>query len=291
MVEIDGTTYELEYGHKDPYITPNLKVAYCDQLATDYAPILYDPKGYGSTPFTPDILAYRLLTDFNEEKLCVLYEVYWRRQDCSWKELNKDHDHDYEQIQIQFDLKTGKKRFIISSVGPIECAGHGIELYTDAPTANFRNIEYITSPKPFFPWGGNVGQKNLTQIRTIPVNNLFLSGKRPEIIILNCYHAFVGVKRPLTTEEEIELKPKLERLNQKILDIWYYRHSKNRYGHDISKPFEDPFIMYYPPPEDELSRFVYGTLWIFFTIRRIFTVLFTKLTNKIKHNSNSIQTL
>ena len=190
MVEIEGVIYELEYDQKDPYVVPNLRVAYCDQLATDFAPLLYDPKGYGSAPLAPDIIAYRLIVDGNEEKLCALYEIYWRRQDCSWQELNKDHDHDYEQIQIQFDLKTGEKKYVVSSVGPIDSAGHGIEIYKNIPKATFKNIEYRTSPKPFFPWGGKCGQKNLTQIRTIPTNNLFLNGKRPEIIIVNCYHAF-----------------------------------------------------------------------------------------------------
>ena len=241
-------------------------------------------KGYGSAPLAPDILAYRLIVDANEEKLCALYEIYWRRQDCSWQGLNKDHDHDYEQIQIQFDLKTGEKKYVVSSVGPIDSAGHGIEIYKNVPKATFKNIEYRTSPKPFFPWGGKSGQKNLTQIRTIPTNNLFLNGKRPEIIIVNCYHAFTGVKRILEDEEKIELKPKLERLNQKILDTWYYRNSKNRYGHDISKPFEEPCILYYPPPEDGLSRFVYTILWIFYTFKRLLTEMFASLTNNTSNN-------
>jgi len=284
MIEIEGKTYELEYDQKDPYVTPNLRVAFCDQLATDFAPILFDPKGYGSTPFTPDIIAYRLIVDANKENLCVLYEIYWRRQDCSWKELNKDHDHDYEQIQVQFDLKTGEKKYVVSSVGPVESAGHGIEIYKKVPKATFKNIEYRTSPKPFFPWGGKHGQKNLTQIRTIPKNNLFLNGKRPQIIIVNCYHAFTGVKRTLAPEEKIELKPKLDRLNQKTLDTWYYRHSKNRFGHDISKPFEEPCILYYPPPEDGLSRFVYTILWILSTFKRLLTEMFTSLTKNTQNN-------
>src|SRR4030067_3725008 len=216
MVEIEGVTYELEYDTTDPYVTPNLRVAFCDQLAADFAPILFDPKGYGSTPFAPDSLAYRLLVDTNEEKLCALYEIYWRRQDCSWKELNKDHDNDYEQSQHQFDMKTGEKKYVVSSVGPVDSPGHGSEVYKDVPKATARNIEYSTSPKPFFPWGGNSGNKNLTQIRTIPANNLILDGKRPTVIIVNCYHAFAGVKRILAAEEKIELKPKLERLNQKV---------------------------------------------------------------------------
>ena len=54
----------------------------------------------------------------------------------------KDPDHDYEQIQIQFDLKTGKKKYIVSSVGPVDYAGHGVEIYTGIPKATFQNTEY-----------------------------------------------------------------------------------------------------------------------------------------------------
>ena len=69
-------------------------------------------------------MAYRILVDLKAQRLCVLYEVYWRRQDCSWREFNKDHDHDYEQIQLHFNLKTGKKeKVIISSVGPQRMQG------------------------------------------------------------------------------------------------------------------------------------------------------------------------
>ncbi len=278
MVEIRGVSYALEYDSKDPYVSTDLKLAFCDELAADFAPIIFDPKGYGSCPFPPEILAYRLLVDSNEEHLCALYEVYWRRQDCSWKELNKDHDHDYEQIQVQFDLKTGEQKFVFSSVGPVEFAGHGVEFYRSVAQATFRNIEYVTSSKKFFPWGGDSGEKNLTQIRIIPVDHLFLDGKRPEVTIVNCYHSFSGVKVVLPAEDKVELKPKLVRLDQKLLDTWYYRNSKNRFGHDISNPFEEPFVKYFPPPEDLLSRFVYGVLWLGFSVKRILAGLFLKRT-------------
>ncbi len=284
MIEIDSVTYELEYDPQDRYVRPNLRVAFCDPLAADFAPILFDPKGYGSTPFPPDLLAYRLIMDNGGEKLCLLYEVYWPRQDCSWRELNKDHDHDYEQIQIQFNLKTGAKKYIISSVGPVDCAGHGVEVFEDVPAASFENLEYVTSPKKYFPWGGDLGEKNLTQIRIIPIGNLLVEGKRPGLKILNCYHAFVGIKTPLLPEERIELNPKLERLDPKILDRWYYLNKKNRYGHDISNPFEEPYIMYYPPPEDGLSIFAYTVLWTFYTVKRKVIELLSKLASKLPHH-------
>jgi len=271
-LEIEDKKYELEYDHRDPFVTPHLAIAYCSQLAEDFMPILLDPRGHGSRPYPPEFVAYRLVVDLEKKKLCILYEVYWRRQDCTWRELNKDHDHDYEQIQVHFDLKTGKKeKVIISSVGPVEYAGHGVEVYSHIPKAKVKDIEYTTSPKELFPWGGDHGQMNITQIREIPIERLVFENGRPTVIVINCYHAFVGWKGRPQVKERNELNPRLERLNRKLLERWYYHHVKNRFGHDISKPLDEPFVMYYPPPEDFKSRLVYGLLWLFSFLKRIFS--------------------
>ena len=263
-LKIEGKEYELEFDPKDPYVALNLAVAFCRQLAEDFMPVLLDPKGYGSQPYPPDLLAYRLIVDSKEQKLCLLYEVYWRRQDCTWRELNKDHDHDYEQIQVHFDLKNGKKeKVVVSSVGPLENAGDGVEVYSSIPQAVFKSVTYTTSPKKHFPWGGDYGQRNSTQIREMPIESLVFENQRPAIVIVNCYHAFVGLKKNFSIRERNDLTPRLERLDRRLLDKWYYRYAKNRFGHDISKPFDEPYIRYYPPPEDWLSRLAYTFLWLF----------------------------
>jgi hypothetical protein len=263
-LEIKGKKYELEYDSKDPFVAPDLAVAYSSELAEDFMPILLDPRGQGSKPYPPEFVAYRLVVDSKAQKLCVLYEVYWRRQDCTWKELNKDHDHDYEQIQIHFNMITGEKeKVIVSSVGPVEYAGHGIEVYSNIAKAEVRGVEYATSPKGHFPWGGERGRKNISQVRDIPIGQLVFENGRPVVIVLNCYHAFVGLKQKLPPQERNELNPRLEKLSRRLIERWYYRHVKNRFGHDVSKPFDEPYIMYYPPPEDLKSRLVYGFLWLF----------------------------
>ena len=271
MLEIEGKEYQLEVETQDSYVTPDVAVAFCSELAADYRPLFFDPRDHGSNPFPPELLAYRLIIDQKRQSLCILYEVYWKRQDCSWRELNKDHDHDYEQIQVHFNLKTGKKeKIVVSSVGPVENAGHGVEIYSRVSEAKVKTVLYTTSAKEFFPWGGDSGQENATQVREIPIEKLVSENGKPAVLVLNCYHAFTGLKRRLLPEERKELKPKLERLDDKLLDQWYYRHAKNRFGHDISKPFEEPHIMYYPPPEDWLSRLVYGFLWLFSALKRVF---------------------
>ncbi len=268
-MEIEGKEYQLEVQSRDSYIVADLSVAFCHELAEDFRPLIFDPRDCGSNPFPPELLAYRLIIDQKRQSLCILYEVYWKRQDCSWREFNKDHDHDYEQIQIHFSLKTGKiEKVIVSSVGPPENAGHGVEVFSHVLEAKVRTVLYSTSAKEFFPWGGDSGKENATQVREIPIENLVFENGKPAVLVVNCYHAFAGLKRQLSPEERKELKPKAERLNEKLLDTWYYRHAKNRFGHDISKPFKEPHIMYYPPPEDWLSRLVYGFLWLFSALKR-----------------------
>ena len=270
VIQIEGKEYELEYDSKDTFVADNLTVAYSETFAEDFMPLFYDPRDYGSKPEPPDIVAYRLIVDQIGQRLCALYEVYWKRQDCTWKELNKDHNHDYEQVQVHFNLRTGEKeKVVVSSTGPIENGGHGVEVYSNISKATFRTVGYTTSPKERFPWGGDYGQNNATQVREIPIEQLFFEKGRPAVVVLNCYHVFAGLKRHLQLEEKKELTPKLEKLNRKLLEKWYYLNAENRFGHDVSKPFEEPYVMYYPPPEDWVSRLAYSFLWFFSSAKRL----------------------
>ena len=232
-------------------------------------PVLLDPRGHGSRPYPPEFVAYRLVVDSKEQRLCVLYEVYWRRQDCTWWELNKDHDHDYEQIQIHFNTENGKMtKIVVSSVGRPEHAGHGIEVYSNISEAECRDVEYTTSPKPSFPWGGDHGQNSSTEIREMPILSLVFENERPVVEVVNCYHAFVGLKKNRLIEKRNELHLRLRNLDLELAETWYYRHVKNRFGHDISRPFIEPYVRYYPPPEDVTSRIAYSILWRWFTFKR-----------------------
>lgn len=256
--------YSVEYDLRDNFVQSKLYVAFNDELAGELTPLIFDhPKGYGSKPFPPDIIAYRLILDPVNFQTIALFEVYWKRQDCSWRELNKDHDHDYEQIQVHFNFNTGKvNKVVISSIGPIECGGHGVEVYIKDSGFRTYGINYRTSPRTFFPWGGKEGKPNRTLIREIPLNRLIFEGMKPKVLVLNCYHVFTGMKRKSLAKGRSQLFPQLIRLDAEILNRWYYRNAKNRFGHDISNPFKKPYVLYYPPPESILSRLVYGLLWI-----------------------------
>lgn len=270
MVLIAGKVYQVEYDLKDKYVTEGLLVAFSDELALDFLPVIYDPRGYGSVPYPPEIIAYRLIMDLKKQRLCIVYEIYWKRQDCTWQELNKDHDHDYEQVQVHFDLSVGTvNKVVVSSTGPVENAGHGVEVFSHVSSVKVRTVPYVTSSEKAFPWGTKNGQNNATQIREIPIEHLLLDNNNPPIVVLNCYHAFAGLKRVLMPDERVVLNPELVHLDKKLLDKWYYLYAVNRFGHDLSNPFREPYIMYFPPPEDWVSRLAYGFLWFFSSLKRI----------------------
>jgi hypothetical protein len=270
LVFIEGIDYELEFDPKDKFVKKDLQVAYQDDLARRFMPTIYDPRGFGSSPHPPEIIAYRLLLDSTLQKICIIYEVYWKRQECTWKELNKDHDHDYEQIQLQFNLISQTiDKIIISSVGPIENAGHGVEVFHTVSSVRVRTIPYITSSNRFFPWGGISGRGNSTQVREIPIEHLLFEDGKIPVVLLNCYHAFSGLKHTLSAEEKIVLAPKLVRLDGKLLEKWYYLNIANRFGHDLSNPFKEPYMLYFPPPGDWISQLAYEFLWFFSSIKRL----------------------
>ena len=268
-LQLGGQTYSLVEDPGDRYVVTGGTVAFCDRLAEDFKPIVIDAHGYGSKPQPPEFMAYRAVAGPGRRMLCLLYELYWRRQDCDWKGLNKDHAHDYEQIQVHFDMEENRlDKVVVSSVGPPECAGHGVEVYAHVDEKTWRMVDYVTSPKEAFPWGGSGGRNWFTQVREMPLGLLLFSENRPVVQVVSCYHVFSGVKIDRPREEGPELEIELRRLDTELLERWYLQHFKNRFGHDVSKPHEEPHQMYYPPPEDWISRIAYALLWAARTIRR-----------------------
>ncbi|MFX1566500.1 MAG: hypothetical protein ACFFCH_10960 [Promethearchaeota archaeon] len=271
QVTIGKNQYHLQVDKSDYFVINPYEVAFCDGLAKTYMPLILDSSGHGSSPSPPEFIAYRILIDTTKPRLCILYEVYWKRQDCTWRELNKDHDHDYEAIQLHFNLETGAiEKIAIAAGGPIEYAGHGVELYTPTTKAESRSSQGLTSPKNAFPWGQYAIE---IQILEQPMSNLAFQNQRPVILIVNCYHVFTGLKVWHLSESQEEIMHALEiplkRLDLALLEHWYYRNVNNRFGHDLSNPFTEPYLKYYPPPEDLKSRIAYGFLWIYHTLKRL----------------------
>ena len=89
LVLIEGKDYALEFEEDGTFVADGLSVAYCEELARDYLPIIYDPRGYGSNPKPPELIAYRLVVDKNRQRLCVIYEVYWKSRIALGKNATK----------------------------------------------------------------------------------------------------------------------------------------------------------------------------------------------------------
>lgn len=273
QVTIEEKQYQLQVDQSDSFVINPYEVAFCDELAETYMPLILDTHGHGSCPSPPEFMAYRIIVDTTEQRLCILYEVYWKRQECTWWGIRKDHDHDYEAIHLHFNLETGVlEKIAVSAAGPIEYALHGVELYSPVTQVDPRSSKGMTSPKDAFPWGQYEIE---TQIIEQPINNLAFQNQRPIILIVNCYHVYTGFKTWRISESQEEMTHALEitlkRLDQSLLEQWYYRHVNNRFGHDLSNPFTEPYLKYYPPPEDLKSRIVYGFLWFYRTLKRFIT--------------------
>lgn len=244
----------------DKFVVDGSIVAYCDEFGEDFKPIILMPDKEPKPP-DPDFIAYRIVMN-PEGDVCLLYEVYWRRQDCTWRELNKDHEHDYEQIQIHFDSNTGEIIcVVIASIGPFDCAYHGVEVWSDVVKADKKRVDYVTSSKQVFPWGGKEGKEWFTEVIVVPLNDLAFDGKRPVVKIITCFNAFTGMKAWRPVDDALETEITLERLDRDLLERWYFRNMSNQYGRDISKPFDEPYLMYYPSPKNWFTRFVYRLLW------------------------------
>ena len=135
-LETKGRVYELVEDPGDKY---------SDELAEDFKPVVLDHMEYGSKPVFPEFMAYRIVVDPERKNLCIVYEIYWRRQDCGIEDLNKDHEHDYEQLQVHFDMEAGRlDKVAVSSVGPPDCAGHGVEVYSRVSDTTSRMVHFVT---------------------------------------------------------------------------------------------------------------------------------------------------
>ena len=280
-VSIEGHSYILEFDKRDPFVSPAYDVAFCDELAKRYKPRILDPLGYARNPVYPEFMAYRLVHDDRNRRVCLIYEVYWHRQDCQWRQFNKDHDHDYEQIQIHFNLSTGAlTHVVVASVGPVRYGGHGVEIYSHVKQVRSWGIRKKTASFDSFPWGRHNYE---TWILEQPIFNLVFMDKRPVVRVVNCFHVFTGIKwnqwqthrrnpdptSPLSHEVYIPLC----RLDRRLLWQWYYQHHTNQFGHDLSDPFTPPHILYYPSPKQFVLR-------AFFTIVGSITAVIRTLSGR-----------
>ncbi len=269
-ISLGGKTYKIKYV-ASKYSSDKTDVGYCDELARDLCPILFDSKdGNATKPFPPEAAYYRIYS--KEEDLCVLYEIYWKEQICT----GKDHKFDYEQVQVHMGLQGKITSVVVSAKGSPALSFHGVHVFLPRKGTNWYGTHYRTSPKESFPWGGEYGRSNVTEVFEFPIGDLKFLGSNPSLFVATCYHAFEGIS-PLAFERKKEfleshrIPLKTKRLDDKVLDMWYNLNVENRFGHDISNPFESPFIKYHPPPDHHGS-----IVWI--AIKRFFAAFWVSLT-------------
>jgi len=252
-VTIEGVVYRLELDLDATFVLPEFNVAYNDVLANNYKPVILDThvKKWGSHPVPPEFMAYRFIIDNDVNRLCAIYEIYWREQDCDIQNLNKDHEHDYEQVQIHFSLDTGLiVRVAVAAVGKKRYGGHGVEVYSQPKLIDGQKkydfVQRNTSPRPYFPGGSYT---YITEVKRIEISKLAFRDRRPILVVVNCYHVFAGGKqkqeRTPRFQEAVELSIPLKRLDEQLLQEWY-NYKENPYRHDISAPFEEPYMLYKP---------------------------------------------
>jgi hypothetical protein len=108
---------------------------------------------------------------------------------------------------------------------------------------------FKTSPSSFYPFGGDSGIAGQNCVKKYPLaGSIYFEDYRPLFGMNTCFHAFSGAEDEVRGER---LKITLKRLDDITLEEWFLNHHKSPdeepFGHDVSNPFEFPFIKYTDP--------------------------------------------
>lgn len=253
--------YDLEE-YNSKYATLELKVFFSDSLARRYQPIIYE----GNVPANSDDknstnaegAYYRIVYNPNSNEICIQYFVYWLMQDCTGFVGISNHKYDYEPIYIFIRPSNLQPVGIVNSgassnpVTVLECRFHKTEIRRQEYIARDEIEEscvFTTSPSPFYPFGGSTGQKAMNCIKRYPIaGTIYFENCTPLFGIYACYHVFSGAQDVLKGNR---LDIPLRQLDDKVLEEWYWKHhnspDEEPFGHDVSNPFEFPFIKYFDP--------------------------------------------
>jgi hypothetical protein len=235
------------------FTIPSIECYFCDDLANLYKPIIYG--GDYSDP-EPEGIYYRILYKPGLNRLCLQYYVYWLDQNCLGLLPIADHKYDYEPIFIYIQ---SPKEFPVGIVNAgysrglgMSCRFHKTEIRMEEfRTRDFNEDEfsYKTSPEPFYPFGGSDGLNGSTCVKKYPIAGaVYLNELQPMFGITSCSHVFSGAEKELRGSV---LSIPLKRLDDRILNEWYFEHHKDAkeepFGHDVSDAFVFPYIKYSDP--------------------------------------------
>lgn len=230
------------------YLHPKYKVYFSEKVAKIYTPIIFL---HECTSGEPEGVYYRIIGNPNTNEFCIQYYYYWLEQKC----LFASHNYDYEPIFIYVKKDDPKPyRIVNGGLGSPECLFHKNEI---RPKLGKKDEIYKTfddvslSPQPFYPYGENGNVKCKGCFKTYPLNgdDLTFDKLRPKFGIRACSNVFSGAWYDLQRQVFDPDIKKLKKLTDDVLHAWYYEHNTSPndmpFGHDISDPFEMPYIKFH----------------------------------------------
>lgn len=238
---------------KSKFIIPSLKVFFSDDMAKLYEPIIYG--GEHADP-PPEGIYYRIVYSSSIKEYCIQYYIYWLEQNCAGFLPIADHKYDYEPIFIYVRppelFPVGVINSGYSKVLGLSCRFHKAEIRRKeyaVRDATEQRVAYKTSPQPFYPFGGSEGRKVRACVKKYPLAGaIYFDELRPLFGIAECSHVFSGAENHI---EGPKLTIPLKRLEDDIIEEWYLEHhnglDEEPFGHDVSNPFEFPYIKYFDP--------------------------------------------
>lgn len=242
---------------KSQYLLPTLKVFFSDSLAEVYKPIIYSGDqsyDHENISVQPEGMYYRIIFNPSLDEYCIQYYVYWLDQDCTSIIGISNHKYDYEPIYVYVKPSEVLPVGIINSgeskvLGLNQCRLHKTEIRRKEYSTR-DDVEspcsFKTSPGPYYPFGGSSGIEGRNCSKKYPIaGSIYFSDCRPLFGIASCFHPFSGAENLLKGEQ---ISVSLKRLDEDTLSNWYNEHRKSGdeepFGHDVSNPFEFPFIKY-----------------------------------------------
>lgn len=222
-----------------------------------YQPILYSqnvPHNDSDPSFKPEAIYYRIIFEPTQAEYCIQYYFYWLDQNCSSFLGISNHKYDYEPIYVYFHPSEISPIGVVNSgeskvLGLNQCRFHKTEARKKEYSIRDQVEEsctFRTSPAPYYPFGGSEGIEGKNCAKRYPLaGSIYFSDVRPMFGVATCFHAFSGAENSLNGGL---IEPSLKQLNDEILHEWYMNHYNDRleepFGHDVSNPFEFPFIKY-----------------------------------------------
>jgi hypothetical protein len=232
------------------FTIPSLTTFFSDDLARLYEPVIYG--GDYSNP-APDGIYYRIICDPSKGEYCIQYYVYWLEQICLGHLNFVSHIYDYEPIFLYIRPPIEHPVAVIngglSKVLGAFCRFHKIEVrkkeYTVRDPKEYQ-VPYATASKPYYPFGKF---ETSACVKKYPLPGaIYFDDLRALFGIVSCSHVFGGADSDLKGPK---LSMQLKRLDDDVLNEWYQNHhnrpSEEPFGHDVSNPFEFPYIKYFDP--------------------------------------------